>query len=249
MSKQPCRRTINRLQHSKTAWGIVKRFCGSRLIGVGRLSAVCKRLARISMMKQLLITIAAVVLVGCGPPRPPNIYIHIAAHEGNIEAVKQHIAAGTDVNKKTSRNESTPLHSAASNGQKDIVELLIANGADLNAKDLSGDTPLHDAATGGHKEVAELLIAEGADVNAKDNFEYTPLHCAAFDGHKKVAELLIAKGADLNAMAREDNSQLTPLDAAIEFGGQETADLLRKHGAKTAKELKPLATKPTPSTT
>tara|TARA_B100000575_G_C22817246_1_gene480991 strand:+ start:514 stop:645 length:132 start_codon:yes stop_codon:yes gene_type:complete len=39
-------------------------------------------------------------------------------------------------------------------------------------------------------------------------------------------------------MASEDNTPLTPLDAAIEFGEQETADLLRKHGGKTAEELK-----------
>ena len=47
-------------------------------------------------MKQLLITIAAVVLVGCGP----SLDIHQAAEDGNIEAVKQHLAAGTDVNAK-----------------------------------------------------------------------------------------------------------------------------------------------------
>ena len=46
-------------------------------------------------MKHLLITtIAAVVLVGCGP----SVDIHQAAKEGNIEAVKQAIADGADVN-------------------------------------------------------------------------------------------------------------------------------------------------------
>ena len=44
-------------------------------------------------MKQLLITIVALVLVGCGP----SISIHKASEEGNIEVVKQHLAAGTDV--------------------------------------------------------------------------------------------------------------------------------------------------------
>ena len=40
-------------------------------------------------MKQILFTtIAAVVLVGCGPR------MHKAAEEGNIEVVKQHLAAG-----------------------------------------------------------------------------------------------------------------------------------------------------------
>ena len=78
-------------------------------------------------MKHLLLTtIAAVVLVGCGasqqsappaeaqpaepvteaskpePPtaKAPDISIHDAADSGNIEAVKQHLAAGTDVDAK-----------------------------------------------------------------------------------------------------------------------------------------------------
>jgi|TARA_B110000263_G_scaffold239328_1_gene241449 hypothetical protein len=46
-------------------------------------------------MKHLLTTtIAAVVLVRCGP----SVDIHQAAHNGNIEAVKQHLAAGANVN-------------------------------------------------------------------------------------------------------------------------------------------------------
>ena len=45
-------------------------------------------------MKHILITIATVVVVGCGP----SVDIHQAAEEGNIEAVKQAIADGADVN-------------------------------------------------------------------------------------------------------------------------------------------------------
>ena len=73
------------------------------------------------MMKHLLITtIAAVVLVvGCGESQPtepstakaPDTSIHIAAAFGRIEAVKQHIAAGADVNAKNNTLD-TPLHYA-----------------------------------------------------------------------------------------------------------------------------------------
>ena len=53
-------------------------------------------------MKHLLLTtIAAAVLVGCGGPSAPDISIHDAAAKGNIEAVKQHLAAGADVNAVT----------------------------------------------------------------------------------------------------------------------------------------------------
>ena len=56
-------------------------------------------------MKHLLITtIAAVVLVGCGP----SVDIWTAADKGNIEAVKQHIAAGTDLDAKM-QGGHTPL--------------------------------------------------------------------------------------------------------------------------------------------
>lgn len=58
------------------------------------------------MKQPLLITITAMALVGCGTTQPtepptakaPDISIHKAADDGNIEAIKQHIAAGTDVN-------------------------------------------------------------------------------------------------------------------------------------------------------
>ena len=105
-------------------------------------------------MKHLLLTtIAAVILVGCATtqspvtylaaphwtsPKPPtakapDISINQAVFDGNIEAVKQHLAAGTDVNAKDD-NGWTPLHFAVYYGHKEIVELLLANGADTSAK-------------------------------------------------------------------------------------------------------------------
>jgi len=111
-------------------------------------------------------------LVGCATtqqPEPtttkaPDISIHEATYTGNIEAVKQHLAAGTDVNAKASRGW-IPLHSVAT---KEIAELLIAKGSDVNAKDDKiGRTSLHLAAHSGQKEIVELLIANGANMNAK----------------------------------------------------------------------------------
>ena len=288
-------------------------------------------------MKQLLITIAAVVLVGCGesqqmtpesetPTTEPVISIHRAAGLGEDEIVKQYLADGVDINLKdefgytplhkainsrylgmvdilvaegadvNAKNNygSTPLHMAVSEHWGDAIELLIDNGGNINAKNNTGETPLdytqvisidvwkeevislirkhggkhgtissaaiggdieavkeflaagadvnaktdrdeltplHIVSGHGHKEIAELLIVEGADVNAKSENGVTPLHWAALHGHKEVAELLIAKGADVNA--KNDFGE-TPLDGA----DGEIADLLRKHGGKTAEELK-----------
>ena len=53
-------------------------------------------------------------------------------------------------------------------------------------------------------------------------------------GHKEIVKLLIAKGADVNT---KDKRGDTPLDVAIRFNQTATADLIRKHGGKTKKEL------------
>ena len=191
-------------------------------------------------MKHLLITtIAAVLLVGCGesqrpsppaeakpvepvaeatkpePPtaKAPDISIHDAAKKGNIEAVKQHLAAGTDVN-GNDKYGSTPL----------LLAVIISH---------KGETSM---VTTIYVDIVELLIAKGADVNAKgDQFGNTSLHFAAGGGHKEIVELLIANGADVNFT---NPFNLTALDQASMLNFTETIDLLRKHGGKTGEELK-----------
>jgi ankyrin repeat protein len=163
-------------------------------------------------MKHLLLTtIAAVVLVGCGPS-VPEISIHKAAADGNIEAVKQHITAGADVNAKDKYGYSPPLHEAALFDHKEIIELLIAAGADVNAKGIAEWTPLHNAAYNGHKEIAEMLITASADVNAKDEDGGTPLDYA------------------------EEEGQVPPPTSEVKAAKKETSKLLRKHGGKSGAE-------------
>ena len=191
------------------------------------------------------------------PPtaKAPDISIHDAAYKGNIEAVKQHLAAGTDVNAKD-EDGWTLLHLTAYNGQKDIVELLITNGADVNAKTKGGVTPLSNAAYFGHKEVAELLIAEGADVNAKDIEGKTALYTAmlheltefvaflrkhggksgandsiliaASVGNIEAVKQHLASGSDVNV---KDKFGSTPLSNAAYYGHKEVAELLIAEGA------------------
>ena len=90
------------------------------------------------------------------------------------EAVKQHLAAGTDVNDKGLFG-GTPLIFAES---REIIELLIGAGADVNYSPANGITPLANAVIRADKESAKLLISSGADVNAKDKWGSTPLDTA-----------------------------------------------------------------------
>ena len=131
-------------------------------------------------MKQLLITIAAVVLVGCATTeshvsptaKAPDISIQEAARTGNIEAVKQPLAAGTDVDwfdEPVGRlghsvviDKTTALHYAVFGGQKYVAEIHIANGADVNAKNFQSKSPLDFAVKYKQPKLADLLRKHGA---------------------------------------------------------------------------------------
>ena len=89
--------------------------------------------------------------------KAPDISIHGAAKAGDIETVKQHIAAGTDVNAKDVFGW-TLLLQAVAGGHKEIVELLISEGAEVNAKERDGRTPLNFASK---KSIKDLLRKHG----------------------------------------------------------------------------------------
>ena len=208
-------------------------------------------------MKHILITtIAAMVLVGCGP-QPPDISIHEAAELGNIKAVKQHLDFGTDVNapaldlreERRKYNGNSPLFFAST---KEVAEMLIENGAIIHIT-FNGFNPLHWAADRGHNEVVELLTKKGMNINSRAAFRgMAPLHFSVHEGRINVTELLIKLEANINA---QDIDGFTPLDYTKlpsddddnifelepELLAQNTkaiTALLRKHGGKSGEELK-----------
>ena len=192
-------------------------------------------------MKQLLITIAAVVLVGCGKSQQElNNELIRALDDGKLWRVKKAVDRGAEVNiYKTDKLslKSGILGKAAKDGHLEIVQFLLESGAEVHPeKAPEGVLPIHFAAMGGNEKIVKLLIASKSDVNLADDDGGTVLHFATLWGNKKVVELLIAKGADINVLSDDG---LAPMDMAnynndsytpnAEAAKREIADLLRKH--------------------
>jgi ankyrin repeat protein len=165
--------------------------------------------------------------------------LHGAVWHNRKEIAELLIAAGADVNFKDGKGR-TPLDTVSGN-QTEIADLLRKHGGKTAEELAAPNKKLTDAAFNGDIITVKQCLAAGTDVDAKDKHGSTSLHLAAREGHKEIGlvgkeivELLIANGADVNASSRHG----TPLDVAIFNKHPETADLLRKHGAKTGEELK-----------
>ena len=182
------------------------------------------------------------LLIGCSYS---NLYLN---------KIKQLIAAGADVNRR-SKNGFSPLHWACCR-HPELVAVLIAAGADVNAKDEEGGTPLHWAALHTMPETVEALLKAKADPNARDKKGWSPLALAAdnngaeivavlrqaggreeswtklhqaavFEKPEKLAELLKGKPA-VNAT---DVYGRTPLQWALRCNDDKAADVLIAAGA------------------
>ena len=152
----------------------------------------------------------------------------LAAHVGNVEAVRFLIERGADV-KRANAQGTTTLHVEAGwTDRPEIIDLLVKGGADVDARDDKGATPLFSAVLFGNLANAERLVTAGADVNAQDTKGRTPLHVAAKIGSERFVGYLLSRGAAVDVESKDGR---TPLMSAVIFDNQATADLLISKGA------------------
>jgi hypothetical protein len=111
--------------------------------------------------------------------KPPQIDIHTAVLTENLDALKQHIAAGSNLNEKDPFGGSSPLISAAVFGKTEEAWVLIEAGADLNFQNNDGSTALHTAAFFCRPEIVRMLLDKGADKTIRNNFGATAYESVA----------------------------------------------------------------------
>jgi len=122
--------------------------------------------------------------------KPPGTDIHTAVVLGDINAIEQHITAGSDLNIIEPAGGSSPLITAIVLGKTEIAIALIDAGADLNCQNYQGSTPLISAAFFCHTEIVETLLDNGADITLRNNYGHTALESISspFDKVKGIYE-------------------------------------------------------------
>ena len=213
-------------------------------------------------MKQLLITIAVVFLVGCGT----SMSLHTTIKSGNTYEIKQLFNSGRNLN-ANDKDGWIPLHFSIRYDRKEMFNYLISNKANINIKDSTGKSPLSRAVImrsdyytknllfagartdtkdkhglfplqyavwNGDTEIVDLLLEHKAQINLQSE-KTTLMHIACMNSHESVAKLLIKKNANLNAI---DSNNRTPLDISVSLGDENIIEALIKRGAKSAEELK-----------
>ena len=126
------------------------------------------------------IFVLGVFLVSQALGAEPSVDLWMAAATGNIGALKEHQAAGTNLN-ATDANSNSALHVAAFYDSAEAAEWLLKNGAFVDIRGGDGGTPLITAAFFGHPKTVKVLLKHGADVNATNDLGGSSLQVLAAD--------------------------------------------------------------------
>lgn len=137
--------------------------------------------------------------------KAPDVALSAAVVAGNLEAVEQHIKAGTNINEKDALSGSTPLITAITFDKKDIAQTLIDAGADLSIKNNDGSTALHVAAFFCKIEAVQMLLDSGADKKIKNNYGATP------------RETVVGPFADVKPIYEMMQQQLGPIGLQLDL--------------------------------
>ena len=111
--------------------------------------------------------------------RPPEVDIHTAMILNNLDALRQHIAAGSNLNEKDPFGGSSPLISAAVFGKDEAAKILIDAGADLNFQNNDGSTALHSSAFFCRPNIVKMLLDKRADKTIRNKFGATAYESVA----------------------------------------------------------------------
>lgn len=163
--------------------------------------------------------------------------LYEAAAEGDLDGMRELIAAGADVNAAID-GDGSPLIGAARSGDLGAVTLLLERGADPNLGVPGDGSALIAAAASGRADLVTLLLDRGARIDMVVRGDENALIAAAGAGHLPAVKVLVARGADVNARVRSGlaisggEEWRTPLGMARRGGHADVVSFLIANGAR-----------------
>lgn len=154
--------------------------------------------------------------------------IHLAALNGDIEAMKSLILQGANVHEGLTR-AMPPLLCAIRSGSIEMVKLLLDHNADPNAECEGGEPMLHAACATKQPELVRVLLQGGARVDALHMRHSALQKTCHFYLCKEVVKLLLEHGADIEGAS--GCKEQTPLLLALEASCFHIALFLVEQGA------------------
>jgi len=142
---------------------------------------------------------------------------HEACALGDVDRVRQMVAADPSVLHRYSDDGFAPFGFATFFGHDEVDRFLIDSGADIHAQATNPQRvgAIHAAAAVRNHAMLKLLLERGVDPNARQQMDYTPMHTAAARGDMEMARLLLAHGAQRDARGSDGK---TPADVARDHG-------------------------------
>ncbi|XVE76297.1 hypothetical protein DITRI_Ditri12bG0160800 [Diplodiscus trichospermus] len=168
--------------------------------------------------------------------------LHTAASQGHTEVVNFLLEKGCNVAAIAKSNGKTALHSAARNGHLEMVKALLSKEPGIATRtDKKGQTALHMAVKGQNVEVVdELINSDPSLINMVDAKGNAALHIGTRKGRIEIVQkLLNHSGVDKLVI---NKSGETALDTAKRNKLSDIAGILKEHGVRSAKFLKPQPT-------
>ncbi len=140
----------------------------------------------------------------------------IFARNGDLQALRDAVDKGADVNAIETAYQWTALQIAARFRQPECVAFLLERGAQVNVVDRYGRSPLMEASEKECVPCLNLLLRSAAVVDARDNAGKTALMYAAEHSKPEAVKILVMAGANMEA--RSSSLDWTSLFWAVTRG-------------------------------